>query len=201
MCSQDLPHPRPLSIDGEGETSGDETPSPRGEGRGKLRNNNLLAGHRPAPTNPAPNRAKPRLADGAFHLKLDQAVHFDAVSIGSSLVSGSRKPFTTIAFASAWLRPRLIKVEELVIPDFAHGGFVADRHKGILDLNVRVGVGFAVIVEQQRITHDRTLNPFGVRVDLEQASVAGAPAILADRFADDLAGGVRAMWMTLPPAS
>ena len=61
----------------------------------------------------------------------------------------------------------------------------------LADVDVRVGVGAADLVDQQRVALDRAGGPVGAVVHLEQAAVRRASATTGDRLAQDGARRVR----------
>jgi len=62
---------------------------------------------------------------------------------------------------------------------------VADVDLVLVDLDVGIGVGARVLVEDQRVADDLGLRVLGTVGDLEQAAVAGAASVLGDRLRCD----------------
>ena len=56
-------------------------------------------------------------------------------------------PFTIIVEASSSESPRLIKIEELFLPDFADTRLVFDIRIVLANLNNRIGVGTGVLIK------------------------------------------------------
>src|SRR5205085_9817431 len=82
------------------------------------------------------------------------------------------------------------QVDGLLLADLGDAGLVADLDVVLVDLDVGVGVGPALGVEDQGVADDVRLRPLGAVGHLEQAAVAGAAAVLADALGDDPRAGV-----------
>ena len=80
-----------------------------------------------------------------------------AYSSGSSLVIGSTKPETIIARRLRLGEPARHQVEELLLADLRDRRLVADVDVVLVDLDVRVGVGARLLVEDQRVADDLRL--------------------------------------------
>jgi hypothetical protein len=87
-----------------------------------------------------------------------------AYSIGSSLTIGSMKPATIIDVAWSSVRPATHQVEELLLADLRHRGLMADLGVVLLDLHVGVGVGPAVLVEDEGVAATKLLAFFRTRL-------------------------------------
>src|SRR5690606_4399604 len=79
---------------------------------------------------------------------------------------------------------------ELFLADLADRCLMPNRNVVFLDLDVGIGIGPALVVQEQRVTDDVALGVVCALGDLEQAAVRSTPPILADRLGDDLGTGV-----------
>jgi hypothetical protein len=82
------------------------------------------------------------------------------------------------------------EIEQLVLADLGHRRLMADLGVVLLDLHVGIGVGPAVLVEDEGIAADEALGVLGTRLHPHETAVAGATATLGDRLGDDRRGGV-----------
>ena len=131
------------------------------------------------------------LADRAFHLELDEAVHLDRV-LHRQLLDDRLDEAVHDHGARLCLRQAAAhQVEELLGPDLGDGGLVPDGDVLLVDLHVRVRVRARLVVQDQRVTADRRLRLGATGVDLDQAAIAGASGALRDGLGGDQAGGVR----------
>ena len=89
-----------------------------------------------------------------------------AYSIGSSLTSGSMKPATIRVEASAFGEATAPEVEELLLADLGDAGLVADLDVVLVDLDVGIGVGPALRVEDQGVADDVRLRALGAEATL-----------------------------------
>src|SRR5205807_1749153 len=64
-------------------------------------------------------------------------------------------------------------------------GLVPDAGVLLVDLHVRVGVGPTVLVEDEGVATHVALHAVGTFLDLHEAAVGGAAAVLGDRLGDD----------------
>src|SRR5690606_22236686 len=74
------------------------------------------------------------------------------------------------------------QVEELFLAYLTDRRLVADGHVFLVDLNIRIGVGTAVFVQQQRVTNNVRLHVVGAFVYLQQPTIGGTAAIFRDRL-------------------
>ena len=77
-----------------------------------------------------------------------------AYSIGSSLVKTSRKPWTMRFGRLVLGQAAAHQVEDLVRADLPDRGLVGHRRVVFLDVDVRVRVAAALVVEHQRVAAD-----------------------------------------------
>src|SRR4030065_2610663 len=86
----------------------------------------------------------------------------------------------------------LREIKQLLLADLGGGGLVLDLGAAVLHLDVREGVGAALIANQHRVALRIIARPGRARADLYQAAIAvvGAPGPHA--LADDGAAGVPA---------
>ena len=109
-----------------------------------------------------------------------------AYSIGSSLVKTSRKPWTMRFGRLVLGQAAAHQVEDLVGADLADGGLVGHRRVVFLDVDVRVRVAAADVVEHQRVAADAGDDVRGARRDLEVAAVGRPAAVLARRTCETI---------------
>ena len=102
-----------------------------------------LARGRPAP-----------LADGAFHLELDQPVHLDGVLHRQLLDERLDEAGDDHARGLGLGEAAAHQVEELLLADLRDARLVADVDVVLVDLDVRVGVGARLRVEDQGVADD-----------------------------------------------
>src|SRR5438270_1105687 len=143
-------------------------------------------------------RSASKLANRALHLELDQAVHLNRVLhrelLGDRLDEAVHDQLRRLLLGDA-VR---LEVEELLLTDLRDGGLVADVDVVLADPDGRVGVGARVFVEEQRVAHDLRARLGGALRDLQQAAVAGPPAVLRDRLGEDVRRGPRSGVDDLP---
>src|SRR5215212_8185257 len=132
-----------------------------------------------------------QLANGALHLKLDQAVHLDRVLHRELLDDRLDEPVDDQLRGLFLVDAVRLQVEELLLADLRDGGLVADVDVVLADPDRRVRVRARLWVEQQRVADDLRLRAVGALGDLEQAAVRTAPAVLRDRLGEDVRGRVR----------
>src|SRR5919202_3257833 len=114
------------------------------------------------------------LADGAFHLELDQAVHLDRVLqwklLRDRLDEAGHDHRRRLRLGEAARH----QVEELLLADLRDRRLVPDIDVVLVDADVRVGVGARLLVEDQRVAHDLRLRAVGALRHLEEAAVRRA---------------------------
>src|SRR5260221_10165077 len=122
------------------------------------------------------------LANGAFHLQLDQSVHLDGVLerqlLGDRLDEARHDHRARLRLGE----PARHEIEELLLADLRDRGLVADVDLVLLDLHVRVRVGTRVLVEDQRVADDLRLPALRALVDLQQPAITRAATVLRDRL-------------------
>src|SRR5690606_28617803 len=142
---------------------------------------------------PGTRYSERQLADGAGggHVELDETVHLDRVFHRELLDDGLDEP-------RHHHRRRLVlgeaaghQIEELVLAHLRHGRLMTHLGVVLLHLHVRVGVGAAVLVEDQGVAAHHAPGVLGAGLDPDQTAVAGAATTLGDRLGDDRRGGVR----------
>src|SRR6185436_16062310 len=129
-------------------------------------------------------------ANRAFHLELDQPVHLNGVLerelLGDRLDEAGDDHRRRLVLGN----PAAHQIEELLVADLRDRRLVTDVDLVLVDLDVRVGVGARVLVEDQRVAHDLRLRALRALRNLEEAAIAGAPAVLRDRLRRDHGRGV-----------
>src|SRR4051812_37335578 len=130
-------------------------------------------------------------SDRAFHLQLDQAVELEGV-LHRQLTRDR------LDEAAHDHRHRLVlghaarhQVEQLVLADLADRRLVSHLHVVLADVDVRIGVGAADRVDEQRVALDVGLAVVAARLHLHQPAVRRAATAACDGLADDRARGVR----------
>ena len=113
-----------------------------------------------------------------------------AYSIGSSLVKTSRKPWTMRFWRLVLGQTSAHQVEHLLGADLPDGGLVGHRRVVFLDVDVRVRVASADVVEHQCVAADARDDVGGARRDLELTAVGRPAAVLRHGLADDPRAGV-----------
>ena len=141
------------------------------------------------PFSPSAIDARPS-AHRPFHLELDQLVHLDGVLHRQLLDERLDEPADDQGGGLGLGEAAAHQVEELLLADLRDAGLVADLDVVLVDLDVRIGVGSALRVEDQGVADDVRLRALRAVVDLQQAAVAGPAAVLADALGDDPARAV-----------
>src|ERR1043166_7336740 len=99
-------------------------------------------------------RSTPSSANRAFHLGLDQPVHFDVVLERRLLGDRLHESGDDHRGGLRLREPARHQIEELFLADLRDRGLVPDVDLVLVDLDVRVGVGARVLVEDQRVADD-----------------------------------------------
>src|SRR6266446_1244228 len=112
------------------------------------------------------------LANRAFHLQLDQAVHLDRVLerqlLGDRLDEAADHHGRGLGLVQAARH----EIEELLLADLGDGRLVPDVDVVLVDADVRVGVRARFVVEDQRVADDLRLRAVSALRHLEQPAVA-----------------------------
>src|SRR5437763_4938240 len=125
------------------------------------------------------------LSDTAFHLQLDQPVHLDRVLERQLLRDRLDEARDDHRDRLCLREPARHQIEELLLADLRDGRLVTDVDLVLVDADVRIGVRARLLVEDQRVADDLRLRARRALRDLEQPAIAGATAVLGDRFRRD----------------
>src|SRR5262249_17124218 len=87
------------------------------------------------------------LADGTFHLQSQQAIQFDRILHRQLFGERLEEAVDDHRLAFGLGQPAALQVEQLLIRDLADGRFVADVHTLFIDLDRRVGVAAALLIQ------------------------------------------------------
>ena len=129
------------------------------------------------------------LAYGAFHFHFDESFEFDAVFHGELADEVVDEAVHAEAHGLGFTEAALAHVEDLFCGDFGDAGFVLDGVAVSADGDGGVGVGAAVVVDQQGVTFGVVFAVFEIFWNVNDASVGGAACADGDAFGDDVAGG------------
>ena len=114
----------------------------------------------------------------AFHLQFDEPIHLHRILHRQLL----HERFDEAAHDHrARLRlgqPAAGEIEELLLPDFGDARLVADGDVLLLDLDIRIGVATAPVVEDQGIADDARPALASTRLNADQSAIAGAADVL-----------------------
>src|SRR5690606_4617780 len=132
-----------------------------------------------------------QLADRAFHLELDEAVHLDRVLHRQLLHNRLDEARDDHAERVGFADTPAHQVEELLLTDLRDRRLVADADIVLTDIDVRIGVRAALFVQDERVANDAALAVMSAFVDLNQPAIPGPAAILRDRLRRD---GGRSVW-------
>ena len=91
------------------------------------------------------------LADRALHLKSQQAIHLDGKFHREFFDDGFDESADDHRRCFGIGETARGQVKELLFADLADGCLMADSHIIFLNINVRIGVGTRLIVEQERV--------------------------------------------------
>ena len=130
------------------------------------------------------------LPDRALHVELDEAGPLDGVLHGQGAGDGLDEAVDDHAHGLLLRESPAHQVEELVLAHLGDGGLVAHPGVALADLHVGIGVGPAVLVEDEGVAAHVGLDVLGPLLHLEQAPVRRAAAVLADRLGHDGGGGL-----------
>ena len=126
------------------------------------------------PAAPAMNRMGQASADRAFHLQREQAIQLDRVLHRQLFGEGLEEAVDDHRLGLGFGQPAALQIEQLLVGDLAHRRLVADVDALLVDLDRRVGVAAALLVEQQRVAAHERLGVLGALGHLEQPAIGGA---------------------------
>src|SRR5690606_565088 len=118
--------------------------------------------------------------------QLDQAVHLHGVLHGQFLGEGLDEAVDHHGDGLVLVEAAAHQVEQLLLAYLGDAGLVLDGDVVLVDLHVRVGVGARGGAEHQRVALDAAGAAHGALLDLHQAPVGGATAVLGDGLGHDL---------------
>src|ERR1700730_3924572 len=95
------------------------------------------------------------LADGPFHLQLDQPVQLDRVLHRQFLREGLDEAVDDHRHRLLLGDAPGLEVEELLVADLAHRRLMPDLDLALVDLHVGIGVGAGILIHQERVTPHR----------------------------------------------
>ena len=131
------------------------------------------------------------LPDGAFKLNLNQTIHFKCVFHRQFFHQRFQEAVDNHGVGGIFVQAAAHQIEKLVFANLADRRFMTHLDVLCVNFDGGVGVGTAFVIQQERITDHVALAVVCAFCDFQQTAIATAPAILADRLADDLTGGVR----------
>src|SRR5579863_8793842 len=115
-----------------------------------------------------------RSADRAGHFELDQTIELDSVFQWKFLGNWLDEPTDDQGIRLSLGQAAAHQVEELLLTHLGYRGLMADLDILFLDFDVRIGVGAAGFIEQQRIAAHVRFHIVGALLHLEQTTIAGA---------------------------
>ena len=131
------------------------------------------------------------LAHGPFHLKLDQAVHFDRIFHGKFLDQWFNESIDNHRTGFRLAEPATSQIEQLFFTNARHTSLVPDRSVLLGDFDIRVGITPTLLVQNQCIADDIALRIGSTLLDLDLPTVTAAHTILGIRLGDDLPRRIR----------
>ncbi len=107
-----------------------------------------------------------RLADAAFHLQLDQPVHFHGVFHRQLFHKRLDEAVDDHRAGFGFGQAAALQVEKLFFADPRDARLVADLNVLLFDFDVRIGIAAALRIENQRVADDVALAAGGALFDL-----------------------------------